>query len=64
MDLIEEVKAEEAANPWTLAQLHAENDELVRYGAAQARKMGITSSDVNRLIHEYRQRRKAESRSR
>ena len=36
-----------------------ESERLARYGAQQARKFGIKPKDVNRLIHEYRQDRKA-----
>ncbi|MBI5788734.1 MAG: ribbon-helix-helix protein, CopG family [Candidatus Schekmanbacteria bacterium] len=31
--------------------------ELQRYGAGQARKLGIRETDVERLIHEHRQAR-------
>jgi metal-responsive CopG/Arc/MetJ family transcriptional regulator len=59
MNLIEEAKAEQAKNPMTVDELLAENDRLVRYGARQARKLGIGPKDIDRIIHEYRQSRKA-----
>jgi hypothetical protein len=40
-------------------EFQAESDSLARYGAAQARKLGIKSKDVNRLIQEYRKERRA-----
>ena len=59
MKLIEEAKAEQAENPMTVDELMAEDDQLVRYGARQARKLGIAPKDIDRVIHEYRQSRKA-----
>ncbi len=40
-----------------------EDEELRRYGAAQAKKLGIKSKDIDRLIHEYRQERRNAGRS-
>ena len=59
MEIIEETKAEEQANPTPVEELVAESARLARYGARQAKKMGIKPSDVNRLIHEYRRERRA-----
>jgi metal-responsive CopG/Arc/MetJ family transcriptional regulator len=58
-NLIQEANAEQARDPMTPAHLRAEDERLVKYGAAQARKLRIKPKDVNRLIHEYRQGRKA-----
>jgi len=57
-NLIAEAKAEEAANPMTLAEALKENDRLTRYGERQAKKLGIKPKDINRIIHEYRRERK------
>ncbi len=62
--VIAEAKAEEAAHPMTEDEIRAEELKLARYGAAQAKKLGIKPKDVNRLIHEYRQERKAARSSR
>jgi metal-responsive CopG/Arc/MetJ family transcriptional regulator len=59
INLIEEAKAEQARNPMTVDDLLAENDRLARYGVRQARKLGIAPKDVDRIIHEHRQSRKA-----
>ena len=52
--LIDETKAEEARKPTTQADLLKESDRLVRYGAQQAKKLGIKPKDVNRLVHALR----------
>jgi len=57
--LIAEAKAEEAKNPMTVEELLAESERAAQYGAAHAKKLGITSKDVDRLIHEYRRERRA-----
>jgi len=59
MSLIEEAKAEQAKNPMSTAEMLAEDERLASYGAAQAKKLGITPKDVNRLIHEHRKSRRA-----
>ena len=56
--LIRETQAEQARNPMSLEALHAEDDRLARYGAQQAKKLGIKPKDINRLVHEYRKSRK------
>jgi len=55
MNLIEEAKAEEAKSPMNTEDMIAESRRLARYGAAQAKKLGIKPKDVNRLIHEHRE---------
>ena len=57
LNLIKETKAEEARHPTSVEQLLAEDERLVRYGARQAKKLGIKPGDVNRIIHEYRKSR-------
>jgi metal-responsive CopG/Arc/MetJ family transcriptional regulator len=59
MNLIEEAKAEQAKNPMSVEAMLSEDDRLARYGAAQAKKLGLKPKDVNRIIHEHRQSRKA-----
>jgi metal-responsive CopG/Arc/MetJ family transcriptional regulator len=59
LNLIQEAKAEQAKNPMSVEEMLAEDERLARYGAAQARKLGIKPKDVNRIIHEHRQSRRA-----
>ena len=59
MNLIAEAKAEQAKTPLTVEELLAEDDQLVRYGARQARKLRIGPQDIDRIIHEYRRSRRA-----
>jgi hypothetical protein len=58
-NLIAEAKAEEAANPMSIAEMHKENERLTRYGERQANKLGITPKDIDRLIHESRRERRS-----
>ena len=58
-NIIAEAQAEQAKNPMTVEELLAECDSLAKYGAAQAKKLGIKPKDVDRLIHEYRRERRA-----
>lgn len=59
--LIEEAKEEERLHPMTQEELKRETEELRRYGAAQAKKLGIKAKDIDRIIHEHRARRRHES---
>ena len=59
MNLISQAKAEQAANPMSAEDMLKESDRLARYGAAQAKRLGIKAKDVSRLIHDYRKTRKA-----
>ncbi len=52
--IIEDVKK----RPMSPAELRAENDRLMRYGARQAKKVGIKERDIPRVIHESRSRRR------
>ncbi|MGD1096910.1 MAG: ribbon-helix-helix protein, CopG family [Bryobacteraceae bacterium] len=56
--LIRETQAEQARNPMSVEAMLAESDRLARYGAQQAKKLGIKPKDINRLVHEYRKSRK------
>lgn len=58
LNLIAEAKAEEKIAPMTAEELLAESQRLARYGAQQAKKLGIKPKDVDRLIHEYRKERR------
>jgi metal-responsive CopG/Arc/MetJ family transcriptional regulator len=57
--LIEESKAEEARRPMSVKELRAEDERLSRYGARQAKKLGIKPKDVDRLVHDHRRARRA-----
>lgn len=59
MNLIADAKAEQAANSMSAEDMLKESDRLARYGATQAKKLGIKAKDVNRVIHDYRKTRKA-----
>jgi Ribbon-helix-helix protein, copG family len=59
MQVLREAQEEEERNPMTDEEAMAISEELMRYGAQQAKKMGITLEDVDRIIHEERARRKA-----
>jgi adenylate kinase family enzyme len=59
MQVIQEAQEEERRNPMTTEELVAEFEELARYGAEQAKKVGIDVEDdevINRLVHEERAR--------
>ena len=58
MQVLREAQEEEKRNPMTRAEFLRLEDELMRYGANQAKKMGIKLEDVDRIIHEERARRK------
>jgi hypothetical protein len=58
MQVIREAQGEEKRNPMTDEEAMAISEELMRYGAQQAKKMGIKLEDVDRIIHEERARRK------
>jgi hypothetical protein len=58
MQVLREAQEEEKRNPMTDKEAMAISEELMRYGAQQAKKMGIALEDVDRIIHEERARRK------
>ncbi len=59
MRIVEEAKAEQAKNPLSVEDILSESERISRYGASQARKLGIKPKDVNRIVHEYRQSQRA-----
>jgi metal-responsive CopG/Arc/MetJ family transcriptional regulator len=54
LNLIRETKAEQAQNPMSVKEMLAEDERLARYGAQQAKKLGIKPGDINRIVHEHR----------
>jgi metal-responsive CopG/Arc/MetJ family transcriptional regulator len=58
MQVLREAEEEEKRNPMTDEEAMAISEELMRYGAHQAKKMGIKVEDVDKIIHEERARRK------
>lgn len=64
LQIMLEAQAEQRANPMSPVELKAEFRKLSRYGAKQAKKMGINVEDeetINRLVHAARvQRRQGE----
>jgi hypothetical protein len=57
-NLIAEARAEQAKKPMTVEEMLKESVRATRYGAAQAKKLGIKRKDTNRLVHEHRRSRK------
>jgi metal-responsive CopG/Arc/MetJ family transcriptional regulator len=58
-NVIAEAKAEQAKHPMSVEEMLKDSDRIARYGERQAKKLGIKSKDVNRLVHEYRRSRKS-----
>ncbi len=56
MDLIREAQEEQEKHPMTPEGLVRELQELGRYGAEQAKKLGTKPKDVGRIIDESRKR--------
>jgi len=59
MGIIEEARAEQEKNPISIEDMLKESDRLSRYGARQARKLGIKPKDIDRIVHDYRARKQA-----
>ena len=59
MGIIEEAKAEQEKNPMSTEDMLKESDRLSRYGARQAKKLGIKPKDIDRIVHDYRARKQA-----
>jgi bifunctional DNA-binding transcriptional regulator/antitoxin component of YhaV-PrlF toxin-antitoxin module len=57
--IIGEAKTEKAKKPMSTEDTLKESKRLARYGAKQAKKLGIKAEDVNRIIHEHRQSQRA-----
>ena len=56
MKLIKEAQEEQKKNPMSPEELLQEFEASARYGAAQAKKLGVKPKDIDRIIHEHRQR--------
>jgi alkylation response protein AidB-like acyl-CoA dehydrogenase len=56
MDLIREAQEEQEQHPITPEELVRELQEIGRYGAQQAKKLGIKPTDVGRIIDASRKR--------
>jgi len=56
--IIEETAVEQVRKPVATEQLLAESERLAEYGARQAGKLGIALKDTDRLIHDYRARKR------
>jgi len=52
--IIEEAKAEQVNRPMSTEAMLNESDRLARYGARQAKKVGVKPKDVSRIVHEHR----------
>jgi hypothetical protein len=65
MNVIREAQEEERLHPMTPEELKREDEELRRYGVAQAKKLGLKSKDIDRLLQarNSQPKRKRESRS-
>ena len=59
MGIIEEARAEQEKNPIGIEDMLKESGRLSRYGARQAKKLGIKPKDIERIVHDYRARKKA-----
>jgi metal-responsive CopG/Arc/MetJ family transcriptional regulator len=57
--IVEEARVEQEKSPMSEEQLLKESDRLSRYGARQAKKLGIKPKDIDRLVHDYRTRKQA-----
>jgi metal-responsive CopG/Arc/MetJ family transcriptional regulator len=57
--VIAEAKAEQMREPMSLEEMLVENERLSRYGAEQAKKLGIKPGDIDRIVHEHRRSRRA-----
>ena len=66
MQVIQEAQEEQRQSPMTPGELVVEFRELARYGAKQAKKVGIDVEDdevINRIIHEERARWREKNRA-
>ena len=59
MGIIEEAKSEQERNPMSIEDMLKESARLSRYGARQAKKLGIKPQDIDRIVHDYRARKQA-----
>ncbi len=58
MDLIQEAKAEQEEKPMTSEEILEESERLREYGVKQTEKLGIKSENINRIVYEYRKRKR------
>ena len=58
-ELVRQIMEEARKNPMSRRELAAEDARLMAYGAGQAKKLRIKESDIPRLIHESRSRRRS-----
>ena len=58
MKTFREAQEEEKRSPMSEEEFIAESEELLRYGAKQAKKAGIKREDVDKIIHEERAKRR------
>ena len=61
--IIEEARSEQMKSPASAKELIEEDERLLRYGARQAKKLGIKARDVNRIVHDYRKSKKSSAKS-
>lgn len=52
--IIEEAQREERERPMKIEEKLAEDEKLVRYGERQAKDLGISPRDLNRIMHASR----------
>jgi hypothetical protein len=57
-NLIAEARAEQAKTRMSAEETLKDSAGVARYGARQAKKLGIKPKDINRIVHEYRRSRK------
>jgi metal-responsive CopG/Arc/MetJ family transcriptional regulator len=59
-NLIREAKEEQRKNPMSVEELLEEDKRLAKYGASQAKKLGIKTDmkSINKIIHERRKLRR------
>ena len=57
MGIIEEAKSEQERNLMSIEDMLKESARLSRYGARQAKKLGVKPQDIDRIVHDYRARK-------
>jgi len=57
--IIEEAKTEQKTRPISTEEMLEESERLSRSGARQAKKLGIKSKDIDRIVHDHRARQQA-----
>lgn len=57
--VVTEAKADREKNPLSVESMLKESGRLSRYGARQARKLGVKPEDIDRIVHDYRIRARA-----